>query len=447
MNDTATEFEESRRQTFDERIAQWIYNVIILPFLLLSFYTFSLFHDKIRRGIRGRRNWPHQLENALGASGKSAPTVLIHAASMGEYEQARPVIREIRRILPHVRIVASVFSPSAFEHIQNRNEVDALTYLPIDTRRQMRRFLRMLNPAALLIVRYELWPNFIWEAARRGTFIALIDASVQAGSLRAKWPVNRFYRALFRRVHQVLAISEEAARRLRRLVDDPAKVRVAGDTRFDQVVYRAREKTPAELLPQDILACGPFWVAGSTWPEDDAVVIPAFADVRQSYNLRLVLVPHEPSASHLQAAEALCRKHGLRSLRLSRYPHAKTDSWEVLIVDRIGILANLYAMGQVAFVGGSFGPGVHSVIEPAAHGLPVLFGPRMQNSPEAAEMIHEGCGFVIRSRSECVQKLRSWFEHPEILRRTSKHAQRFVEQRVGASPAIAQMVRDILSRS
>ncbi len=442
MNEPSVETAKSRNRNIDEWIAWLLYNGFILPLLYLAFRISGRFHDKIRKGIAGRRALFRQLEQAIAATGKSGPVVLIHAASMGEYEQARPVIREVRRRRPDVRIVASVFSPSAYDHIRGKSEADVVTYLPFDSPRQMRRFLRLIDPAVLLIVRYELWPNFIWQARQLGTHIALIDASVQAGSFRRRWPARLFYRALFKSVHSVLAISEDAAENMRIFLARAQDVRVCGDTRFDQVVFRAHEKKPEELLPASVLQHGPFWIAGSTWPEDEAVVLPAFARLRQQHSLRLVLVPHEPSPAHVQQAESRCRELGLRPLRLSQFD--QTAEWDVLIVDRVGILANLYAMGQVAFVGGSFGPGVHSVIEPAAHGLPVLFGPRMRNSPEAVDMLREGCGFVVRDVSECVQRLGAWLEQPQRLRETAEKARQFVDRRCGASKRIAEFVAELL---
>ncbi len=420
-----------------------LYRLAILPLLLAAFYLLGLFHEKIRRGIRGRRRLWWTLQSAA-ARFSGRPLLLVHAASMGEYEQARPLIRLLKQRLPDYCIAVSVFSPSAYEHIGNKSEADFLTYLPVDTRRSVRRFLDALQPRAVLLTRYDLWPNFIWEVSSRKIPLILFDASLPPGSFRRRFPARAFYRSLLRHFHGIFVISDAALAQMRPLVPSGGAV-VAGDTRFDQVVFRAREKTPESFLDAEIVKGGPYWVAGSTWPEDEAVIVPAFARVQARHALRLVLVPHEPTKEHLWRAEVLCSDYGLSTRRLSQ--GATRQDWQVLLVDRVGILANMYGIGRFAFVGGGFGPGVHSVLEPAAHGLPVLYGPRIAHSAEALQMAAQGCGVVVHDAAQCAEVVLRWLQDAAELQRVSRAAAEFVERRCGASEIIAEQVIRLLQPS
>jgi 3-deoxy-D-manno-octulosonic-acid transferase len=216
---------------------------------------------------------------------------------------------------------------------------------------------------------------------------------------------------------------------------------VTGDTRFDQVVFRAKEKPLAAILPEPATKWAQTIVAGSTWPEDEEIILPAYARfVRMQPGAKLLLVPHEPSEEHLHKSEAACRRFSLKSQRLSNFAGKKET--DVLIVDRMGVLANLYAAGQVAFVGGSFGPGVHNVLEAAAHAIPVLFGPKMRNSPEAIDMVEQGCGFIISTSDEMVALLANFLAKQNEWQHFSDKAARFVTARTGASKKIVEILKD-----
>ena len=426
------------------KIAFLFYNAVVIPALYLGFRSLGFFNAKIRDGISGRRNLFTRLQRPPRETPAKRTTLLVHAASMGEYEQARPVLRRLRQELPQARIVLSVFSPSAYENIRDRHDADLLTYLPFDSRRNVRRFLDLLQPAAVLITRHDIWPNLLWQAQQRGIRTILFDASVHEGSLRHKPVIRQFNRSIFAAFDAICAISNPALAAMQKFLHPGTRVEITGDTRFDQVVFRARERSLAEILAPAILQWPRGVVAGSTWPEDDAVLLPAFAALqRQHAEARLILVAHEPSEAHLQHSESLCRKHHLPVQRLSQFDAGRDAV--VLLVDRIGVLANLYGAGQIAFVGGAFGPGVHSVIEAAAHGLPVLFGPKMRNSAEAIDMVRAGCGFVVQDAAECEALLKRWYGDAAALAEGSRRASDFVSQRTGASERVAALVQELLA--
>lgn len=416
------------------------YNLVVVPFMYLAFRLLALFKPKIQRGIRGRKNLFSRLEEKIQVFGERK-RILIHAASMGEFEQARPVLRELRNHFPEHILCVSVFSPSAFENVHNHPEADIVTYLPFDSLRACRKFLNIIRPQALLFTRYDLWPNLIWEAWRRKIQILLFDASVQETSLRHKPLVRQFNRAIFNTLNAICVISQDAAENIQKNFAPQTPVFVIGDTRFDQVVFRAKEKPLTTIVAEPVTKWRQTIVAGSTWPEDEEIILPAFARIVQLQpGAKLILVPHEPSEEHLHKSETECRQLSLKSQRMSNFDENKEA--DIMIVDRIGVLANLYAAGQAAFIGGSFGPGVHNVLEAAAHAIPVFFGPKMLNSPEALDMVEQGCGFIVNTSDEVVELLANWFGKQNEWQHLADKAAQFVTIRTGASKKIIKILKE-----
>jgi 3-deoxy-D-manno-octulosonic-acid transferase len=311
---------------------------------------------------------------------------------------------------------------------------------------------------AAIFVRHDLWPNHIWEAKRRGVALILANASVSANarSLRHQPLVRHFNRALFEAFDSICAVSSQALQSLIPLVRQPERLVVAGDSRYDQVLFRVQSKKIEDILPGAWRNGSSLFVAGSTWPSDEEVLLPAFVSVQQSLpQLRMILVPHEPTPQHLWALEKQLGNLGLLSVRFSRLittekignstNHSSTPS--VLLVDRIGILANLYGAGQVAFVGGSFGPGVHSVLEAAVHGATILTGPRFRNSPEAVELAAKDLLAPVANAEECRQKLLELFENPERRLEKENRCREFVLARCGAAAKIIEMLATISKRA
>lgn len=425
------------------KIAFAIYNVFAIPLLYLIFRILAIFNSKVRRGVEGRANLFANLKKQLPLK-KSRNTILIHAASMGEYEQVRPLITELKKKWEDAFVVLSLFSPSVYENLKPNHNADAVTYLPFDSVFAVRKFLDLIEPQAILIARHDIWPNLVWMAKRRGIKTVLVDASVHEGSMRHKPLIRDFNRAVFAGLDIICPISEQARQPMEKFLSPNQHTEVCGDTRFDQVVARAIEKPIEEIVPREFLDRDRTFVAGSTWPEDDDVIVRGFAEAKQKINdLKLILVPHEPGEAHLLLAESLCVELNLSFQRMSKFQNSG-EAPDVLLVDRIGILANLYAAGCAAFVGGSFGPGVHSVIEAAAHQVPVLFGPKMRNSAEAIDMVAEGAGFVITNKSDAAKHLSIFFTDKVAIDNLSLKASEFVRKRTGASQKIISILEQEL---
>ncbi len=413
-----------------------------LLFRLLAVLPFSSRRiGKIRQGVLGRQNLFAELSSQLQRCGEG-PRVWIHASSMGECEQALPLLRELRERHAQVVRVLTLFSPSAYTHVSRKNlPVEVLCYLPFDSLPHVRRFFDLVKPAAGIFIRHDLWPNFLWEGRKRGVRLLLADASVStnAKSLRHKPGVRRFNREIFANFDWICAVSRAAAEDLRGLLRFPERLRFTGDTRYDQVLFRTQAANVRRLLPEAWQKREHTLVAGSTWPSDEEIVIPAFAAARAHVPAaKMILVPHEPTEEHLHGAEKLLEQHRLTSCRLSSI--SSRPAAEILLVDRVGVLAELYGAGNVAFVGGSFGPGVHSVLEAAAHGVPVLYGPRMRNSAEAVEMEQMGIGRVIPEAEAGAQILHELLAGPSVAQAWGKKCRTFVEQKAGASREIVALL-------
>jgi len=414
--------------------------------MFVAFHVAALFSRKIRAGMAGRRSLMSALARQLRAVSPQRLRIWIHAASMGEYEQARPLIREIKQRLPECVIILSFFSPSAYEHVQKSTSLtDVITYLPFDSFRRAKRFLRLVQPDAGIFIRHDLWPNHLWLAKKRGVFLMLASASVHEKSLRHKPVLRSLNRAIIESFDVVCAISKNAVHGLTKFVRNRERLLITGDTRYDQVLFRSREKKLDGVLPHVWHEGKKTFVAGSIWPEDAAVILSAFAASRkQISDLRIMIVPHEPTPEHVKEIETMCTSSELVAATLSQWRDG--DQSPVLIIDRIGILANLYGVGQVAFVGGSFGPGIHNVLEAAVHGLPVLFGPRMRNSAEAIELIDSGISQIVVDEASCREALTKFFTDENHRRRLAEQSRAFVLERCGASARLVDLLLEAIDK-
>ncbi len=414
--------------------------------MFVAFHLAAPFSAKIRAGIKGRSNLISNLAMQFRAISPQRLRIWIHAASMGEYEQARPIIHEIRQRLPESVIILSFFSPSGYDHVQKSASLaDIITYLPFDSYNRAKRFLRIVQPDAGIFIRHDLWPNHLWLAKKRGVFLILASASVHEKSLRHKPILRSLNRAIIESFDVVCAISKNAVQGLTKFVRDRERLLVTGDTRYDQVLFRSHEKKLDGVLPENWRNGKRTFVAGSIWREDAAVFIPAYtAAQKQVSGLRMMIVPHEPTPEHVQEIETMCKSSGLPAATLSQWRDG--DLSPVLIVDRIGILANLYGVGQAAFVGGSFGPGIHNVLEAAVHGLPVLFGPRMRNSPEAIELVDAGISQVVIDEVVCQEALVNFFVDETYRSQLAERSRAFVLERCGASAKLVELLLEAMSK-
>ncbi len=416
-----------------------IYNGIFIPLFSLAIRLTSLFNRKVARGLAGRRALLPRLRT-LCSTLAPGPRLWIHVASLGEFEQAKPIVRVLRQRLPQCRIVLSFFSPSGFEPAQKYTEADLITYLPLDSWRQTGVFLDILQPAVHLIIRHDIWPNLQRQLQRRRIPSLLVDASLTPQRLRTVRLTRAVLRPVYATFAEILVTTAENIAPFRWIYSEPGRIEVSGDSRYDQVNLRALETGRIEFLRTS----GRFRrercvVAGSTWPSDEKVILPALITALQrDPELTLIIAPHETTEEHLRGIESVLAAAAIPSLRLAGFDPALP--FRVLLIDRVGLLANLYALGGLAFVGGGFGPGVHSVLEPAAHGCAVAFGPRHINSLEAAELKRRGGGIEITTTEEMTRLLAGFLEGGETIRSSGEEALKMVRENLGASERVVDAI-------
>ena len=372
----------------------------------------------------------------------SRPLLWMHAPSVGEGLQAEAVLLRLRDAHPDWQIVYTHTSPSA-EALAERQPADGWGYLPWDRARDLDPVLDALAPRAVVFAKLDLWPELATVAARRGAKVGMIAATVSAVSSRLRWPARALLRPGYAAVTRAGAIAGDDAGRLARLGVARACIQVTGDPRFDSALARARtirDDDPLRILGTN----APTLIAGSTWPADEAILLPAFAVVRRLRpTTRLILVPHEPTAEHLASLERAAAAAGLPvPVRLS----ATDGPAPLLVVDSTGMLARLYAAGTIAYVGGGLGhAGLHSVLEPAACGLPVLFGPNWHDSREAGLLLGARAAMTVGAHGESMAAAwAQWLTNEGDRKAAGDRALQVVESGEGGAARNAVLVEELM---
>jgi 3-deoxy-D-manno-octulosonic-acid transferase len=428
------------------------YNAL-LPAAALAARAAAPFNAKIAEGLRGRRGFRTRWTEKAAALGRRGRLIWFHVSSVGEFEQAKPVIDLLaRRMGAPLDVALTFFSPSGmsyFERFDRSKKIEAIRfveYLPVDTARNMRFCLDTLAPDMIVYVKFDIWPNLVVEAERRGIPQVLVSGTLSPGSGRLSPPVRGFFGGLYSMLDAIAAISAEDAGRFRSLSGGAVEIVETGDTRFDQVCRRidASSATPSGSLA----ASGRTWiVAGSTWPRDESVVIPGFAALGPAHPLAgLIVAPHEPTKERLEEIRAALGRARLSFRFLSELEDGGALGEPVVVADGVGYLAELYRAGAMAYVGGSFTSGVHNVMEPAVLKLPVFFGPRIDNSFEARELVRLGAGTVLRTADDFARECGALLSDGAQLAEKGETAARFIRNRCGAALRCVDLIEKHLER-
>jgi len=401
-------------------------------------------NSKLTRSLRARRDalapvrdWARQHRDA------TRPLLWFHAPSVGEGLQARPVIQLLRERRPDVQIAYTHFSPSA-ESFAQSVAADWHGYLPFDTLANATAMLDALRPSALIYSKLDVWPTLTAAAAARSLPIGMISATLAEGSGRRGTLASALLRDAYDALTLVGAIDADDADRLSSLGVRAECLRITGDTRYDQVAARAGAKQSASALLVPLKSHRPTLVAGSTWPADEKVLLAAWRALRVSVpDARLIIAPHEPTPSHCEPIERWAEAEGFS---LARLDAARADD-DVVLVDRVGVLGDLYALATVAFVGGGFhAAGLHSVLEPAAFGVPVVFGPRHHMSRDARLLYEQRGGEPVRDVPEMLRALRILFTEEDTRARAGEAARAVVREGVGAAERSLSLALELLDR-
>jgi 3-deoxy-D-manno-octulosonic-acid transferase len=407
--------------------------------------------SKLARGIRGRRHAVEELvEWSTGGREATRPLVWFHAPSVGEGFQARAVMHALQEAVPSVQIAYTYFSPSAVAWA-GRMPADVTGYLPWDLPGPMERVLDALRPDLVVFTKTEVWPTLSRSAQRRGIATAMIGATVPKEAGRGRWPARALLRTSFRRLAWVGAIAPQDANRLRSLGVREGCLVVSGDPGIDSAAARARVSDPnAPFLRPFHADPRPTLVAGSTWEPDEEVLVPACSAARQAApDLRVVLAPHEPTERRLGQIRAEFQQAGWNPVTLTDVEReGRVGDADVVLVDRVGVLAQLYTVGSLSYVGGGFHRhGLHSVLEPAAARLPVSFGPLHANAVAAGELMERKGAKEVRSAEELSRVLADWLTDAPAREQAADAAAGYIAEHRGAAGRTASALSQRLGAS
>ncbi|GAA3602575.1 glycosyltransferase N-terminal domain-containing protein [Flavivirga amylovorans] len=350
----------------------------------------SLFNEKIKKGVVGRQNTFKTLESHLKPNDK---TLWFHCASLGEYEQGLPVFKELRKLYKHHKIVLSFFSPSGYEIRKNSPIADVVIYLPLDSKKQAKRFVNLVNPELSIFVKYDIWPNLLNELKRKKFRAILISAAFRKNQTYFKFYGAELRRALFTFEH--IFTQNDTSKALLESINYN-KVTVSGDTRFDRVSSQLELNNNLPFLEtfKDNKLC---IVAGSTWPDDENVLINYINSCKHK-NVKFIIAPHNIKASQINNIQ---EKLNTKSVLHSKKNDKQLINAQVFIIDTIGILTKVYSYANIAYVGGAMGhTGLHNTLEPAVFGVPIIIGPNHEKFPEAKAMITINGMFSISNQQE-----------------------------------------------
>jgi 3-deoxy-D-manno-octulosonic-acid transferase len=399
--------------------------------------------SKFQRGLSSRRGIVERYEQWSSTSRDPArPLVWLHAPSVGEGLQAQPVIELVRARRPDVQIAYTFYSPSA-QSLAQSLKADFADYLPFDTFADADAILAALRPSALIFSKLDIWPALTERAAAARVPVGVISATLAESSRRRGLFARALLEDAYLAIQRVGAIDEKDAERFRQLGVRAERIEVTGDTRYDQVWTRAL-RAPSALV-QSLRSSRPTLVAGSTWPADEEHLFGAWRKVRDKIpDARLVIAPHELTTDHIASVEGWARR---TNLRLERVDAGDASDADVVLVDRYGILGDLYALADVAYVGGGFhSAGLHSVLEPAAFGAPVLFGPRHDQSRDARKLIEAGGGAAVTGVADLSLRLGYWLGSLPARDSAGDAARSMVQEGTGAAERSFALVSALLAR-
>lgn len=398
-----------------------MYRTIVFLYPLFVRFV-ALWNPKARQWTRGRKGLEATVEGLF--RGETRPVAWFHCASLGEFEQGRPLIEGLRQTHPGTCILLTFFSPSGLEVSRNYPGADHILYLPMDSPRAARRFLDAVNPALAVFIKYEFWHYYLAELRRRSVPTLLASAVFRPDQPFFRW-YGGFWRKMLEGFSCIFVQDRDSLSLLSGLGLPDDRIRLSGDTRFDRVLEISGDPDPAVTA---FAQGAPVVVAGSTWDEDEKELAHF---IRTHPNIRFIIAPHEISRDHIRSIQQAFPE----SVPYSTYQpgtHARC-----LIIDNIGMLSRLYRLATIAYVGGGFGgDGVHNVLEAAVWGKPVVFGPIYDKYREATELIEAGGGFAAENTLELERRFRHLLDHPADLAKAGKASRAFVEQKAGATRRI-----------
>ncbi|MBI3512402.1 MAG: 3-deoxy-D-manno-octulosonic acid transferase [Bacteroidetes bacterium] len=403
----------------------------------------ALFNEKARLWASGRKSLFSELEKKFSANVR--PVAWFHCASLGEFEQGRPLMENFRKKFPDHLILLTFFSPSGYEIRKKYDGADVVSYLPLDTQRKAERFIRIVNPSLVVFIKYEFWLNFLSVLRRKKIKHYLVSAIFRNDQVFFKWYGNIFREAL-RGFSHVFTQEKKSVELLNSI--HVSQLTVAGDTRFDRVVSIAEVFKEIPLAENFSGPSKKVLVAGSTWPADEEKLFPAIKNLLHS-GWKMIIAPHETGKDHIDSIEMNLVKNGVAENEMIRFSNAdekNISGKKILVIDNVGMLSSLYHYGKIAYVGGGFGKSIHNILEAAVYGMPVIFGPYHEKFHEAISLLESGGAFCVNDISDLKKLFEKLAGDEYFLTSSSLIAKEYVEKNKGATVKIIGEITSSLNR-
>ncbi len=372
-----------------------IYNFIGVPVLWLLFRLYSIFNLKVREGFSGRRDLFSSLNKSLSVFSKRK-NVLIHSSSLGEFQQALPLVEELRK--KKYNIILSFFSPSGYKNSKINLPDVAKSYIPFDSVSNQKKYLDLIKPEMIIFMRYDLWYNILYEAKKRGIKTILANARYDEKDSTWNIPVvSSFKKTLYGMIDTIFVIDDyDESNYIKKLSGENVKIIKIGDSKFERVYQSAKKITSNDFISEKIIENKKVFVMGSSWKDDEDVILPAIdKSLEFDRDLLTLLVPHEPKETKIAFIEKVIESKykNIKTIRFSELENYKDENF--IIVDRVGLLSKLYSIAYLSYVGGGFRTGLHNILEPAIFNMPILFSNDVKNSDEDEILIKSGCGILV----------------------------------------------------
>ena len=412
----------------------------------LSIYVYSLiinllvpFNSKAKFWVDGRRNIFERLKTTIGERNLSQKIAWFHCASLGEFEQGRPVIEAFREKYSTYKILVTFFSPSGYEVRKNYAGADFIFYLPADTPENARKFIEIIKPSIAFFVKYEFWRNYLTELKKHQILVISFSAIFRPNQLFFK-PYGKFYREVLKQFDHILVQNQESYNLLQSI--DIQEITLAGDTRFDRVKQIVDAKKDIAIA-KDFKANRQVFMVGSAWQTDMEVLIPFMNALKNNSNIAFVIAPHE---IHREEIVAWQKQIELKSICFSEVkPDTKLTVYQVLIIDNIGMLSSLYQYADFAFIGGSFGKGLHNILEAATFGMPIFFGNKaFHKFQEANDLVKLKGAFAVASTEDMALIFNDLQEDKDKKNQATLVCKNYVLDNIGATEKVMHVVESIL---
>lgn len=400
-----------------------LYDLGIMLYYVGAWFA-SFFSEKAKKFVEGRKGVFDLLQENIGADDSC---LWVHAASLGEFEQGRPIIEKVRLLRPDLKILVTFFSPSGYEVRKNYDGADWVCYLPMDTSWNARKFLSVVHPSYAVFIKYEFWMNYLSFLKEEKIPTYIVSAIFRKDQVFFRW-YGGWYRDILKNFTHLFVQNSTSVELLQSV--GVTNVSLVGDTRFDRVADIA-ERAKSLPLVEAFAGDAPVFVAGSSWPKDEDIIIPY---INAHPEIKFIIAPHEIHEEHLGRIIGQLERTHVRYTQADEISAANADC---LIIDCFGLLSSIYRYGKVAYVGGGFGVGIHNILEAAVYGIPVIFGPNYRKFMEAVELVDRGGAYSIREPEDFSRLMNDLYQSgSDLYAKSAEVASSYSKENKGATEKV-----------